>query len=497
MTYILSIDAGTTGVTVLLIDKNTTVVAKAYRELKQYYPQPGWVEHDPIELIEKAKDAIKEVITIVSLEKIRGIGITNQRETIVMWDKKTGKPIHNAIVWQCRRTTERCNELKQQGFEKTIKEKTGLVLDPYFSATKIEWILQNIVNCTSSQSNYAIHDILCGTIDTWLVWNLTKEKVHVTDTSNASRTMLFNIHTKQWDDELLKIFSIKKTLLPEIKQSSEIYGHMELDETVIPITGIAGDQQAALFGQCCFDKGMLKNTYGTGCFLLLNTGEKAVISENLLTTIAWTINNKTTYALEGSIFIAGAAVQWLRDGLKIIKTAEEAEILANSLKENENIYFVPALSGLGCPYWDPDARGLLIGLTRGTTTAHIARATLESIAYQTKDIVETMQQEAGICITSLKADGGAAINNFLMQFQADILDAKIIVPKNGETTALGAAFLAGLAVGFWKDQAEIQQYWKEEKRYTSEMQEEKRKKLYAKWKDAVERCRGWNKNSPN
>ncbi len=485
MTYIISIDAGTTGVTVLLIDKQTIVVAKEYAELQQYYPRPGWVEHDPEELITKTKQLIENILKTISPKEIAAIGITNQRETIVVWNKKTGKPVYNAIVWQCRRTTSRCTVLKEQGFEKLIKEKTGLVCDPYFSATKIEWILNN------TQEDRC--DLLCGTIDSWLVWNLTKEKVHVTDMSNASRTMLFNIHTKQWDDELLQLFAVEKTMLPVVKQSSEMYGHMEIDGQEIPITGIAGDQQAALFGQCCFEEGMLKNTYGTGCFLLLNTGEKAVASSHLLTTIAWTINNKTIYALEGSVFIAGAAVQWLRDGLKVITSAEETALLADSLKNNEDVYFVPALSGLGCPYWDPDARGLLIGLTRGTTTAHLARATLESIAYQTKDIVKTMQKEVGIQINEVKADGGATVNNFLMQFQADILGSSVIVPKNRETTALGAAFLAGLAVGFWKDQHEIRHYWKEEKVFVSTMTSEEREKLYKKWKDAVERCKGWSK----
>lgn len=486
MSYILSIDAGTTGVTVLLIDKETRVVAKAYRELNQYYPQSGWVEHDPLELVEKTKVCITQILSEANIEAkhIRAIGITNQRETVVVWNKRTGKPVSNAIVWQCRRTTERCTQLQQQGFEKIIKEKTGLVCDPYFSATKIEWILKHIPVQTE--------DLLCGTIDTWLVWNLTKEKVHVTDMSNASRTMLFNIHTKQWDEELLALFSVPKEMLPSVRQSSEMYGSMEIDGVQIPLAGIVGDQQAALFGQCCFDKGILKNTYGTGCFTLLNTGEHPVHSRNLLTTIAWTLNNKTIYALEGSVFVAGAAVQWLRDGIKIIKTAEETEELAISLQENENVYFVPALSGLGCPYWDPDARGVLIGITRGTTTAHLARATLESIAYQTKDIVETMQQEAGIKVTSLKADGGAAGNNFLMQFQADILDASVIVPRNRETTALGAAFFAGLAVGFWKDEDEIQQYWKHENTFVSTMSSERREKLYVQWKNAVGRCREWN-----
>ena len=483
MSYILSIDAGTTGVTVVLIDKQTTVVAKAYVELQQYYPQPGWVEHNPEELILKTKQLIGKITETISPKEIAAIGITNQRETVVVWDKKTGKPVHPAIVWQCRRTTERCHALKTEGYEKIIKEKTGLVCDPYFSATKIEWILNHVGG--------GKEDLLCGTIDSWLVWNLTKEKAHVTDMSNASRTMLFNIHTKQWDEELLQLFSVDKTLLPVVKESSEIYGHMEIDGVQIPFAGIAGDQQAALFGQCCFDEGMLKNTYGTGCFLLLNTGENAVASSDLLTTIAWTINHKTSYALEGSVFIAGAAVQWLRDGLKIIRSAEETAVLADSLQNNEQVYFVPALSGLGCPYWDSDARGMIIGLTRGTTSAHLARATLESIAYQTKDIVETMQKEAGIEIKKLKADGGAAVNPFLLQFQADILDASIVVPKNRETTALGAAFLAGLAVGFWKDQKEIQQYWQQEKEFVSTMPLEKREKLYSKWKDAVGRSKKW------
>ncbi|MBI5003099.1 glycerol kinase GlpK [Candidatus Woesearchaeota archaeon] len=487
MSYILSIDAGTTGVTVLLINKQIEVIAKAYAELQQYYPQPGWVEHDPEELILKTKQLIRKITEPISPKEIAAIGITNQRETVVVWDKKTGKPVHPAIVWQCRRTTERCHALKTEGYEKIIKEKTGLVCDPYFSATKIEWILNHVGG--------NIEDLLCGTIDSWLVWNLTREKVHVTDMSNASRTMLFNIHTKQWDEELLRLFSVDKTLLPVVKESSEIYGHMEIDGLQIPFAGIAGDQQAALFGQCCFSSGQLKNTYGTGCFLLLNTGEKAVLSQNLLTTIAWTINQKTSYALEGSVFIAGAAVQWLRDGLKIITSAEETAVLADSLKENDGVYFVPALSGLGCPYWDPDARGMLIGLTRGTTPAHIVRATLESIAYQTKDIVETMQKEAGISVVTLKADGGAAANSFLLQFQADILDAQVVVPKNRETTALGAAFLAGLAVGFWKDQNEIQQYWQQEKEFVSTMPFEKREKLYNKWKDAVGRSKKWNTHS--
>lgn len=490
MKYLLCIDAGTTGVTLLLLDKQTTVVAREYAELEQYYPKTGWVEHDPEELIEKTKSLIEKIITKINPKEIAAIGITNQRETVVLWDKETGKPLHNAIVWQCRRTVERCEELKEKGWEKRIKEKTGLVVDPYFSATKIEWLWKNILNNKKEEKEIKKEQLLCGTIDSWLVWNLTKEKVHVTDTSNASRTMLFNINTKQWDDELLQLFSVPKKILPEVKSSSEVYGHFVYKGVSISITSIVGDQQAALFGQCCFEKGTGKNTYGTGCFAVLNTGEHIVASQKLLTTIAWTINNKTTYALEGSVFIAGAAVQWLRDGLKIIKNAEETEMLAESLKENEEVYFVPALTGLGCPYWDPCARGMIIGLTRATTSAHIARAALEGIAYQIKDVLETMSNEAAISLKEVKGDGGASTNNFLMQFQADMLNVKVIVPKNKETTALGAGFLAGLAVGFWKDQEDLKQYWNAEKIYEPQISEEKRKKLYAQWKDAVERCRG-------
>ncbi len=498
MKYILSIDAGTTGVTLLLIDKNTKVIAKEYAELKQYFPEPGWVEHDPEELITKTKELITKIITKAntSPKEIHAVGITNQRETVVVWNKKIGKPIHNAIVWQCRRTAQRCEELKKQGFEKTIKEKTGLVLDPYFSATKIEWIVKNEQKKAQTEKRVETNqeDIICGTIDSWLVWNLSKEKVHVTDTSNASRTMLCNIETKEWDEELLKLFQIPKQMLPQIKQSSEIYGYLELEGTRIPIAGIVGDQQAALFGQCCFEKGDIKNTYGTGCFTLLNTGENAVQSKNLLTTIAWTKSNKTLYALEGSVFVAGAAVQWLRDGLKIIKRAEETEGLANKSKEDQ-IIFVPALTGLGCPYWDPDARGMILGITRGTTQEDIVRATLEGIAWQTKDMIETMKKETNLQIKELKADGGAAANGFLMQFQADILDANIIVAENKETTALGTAFLAGLAVGFWKDETEIKQYWQAKETYQPKMNAEERIKKYIRWKDAVERCSGWNKNN--
>ncbi len=487
MEYILSIDAGTTGVRIILINKKGEIVAKEYAELKQYHPQPNWVEHNPIELIETIKILIEKITQNIIIKNIAAIGITNQRETVVVWDATTGQPIYNAIVWQCRRTASRCEELQQQGYEKQIKQMTGLVLDPYFSATKIEWLLKNIGNC-SCKGN-----ILCGTIDSWLVWNLSKEKVHVTDTGNASRTMLCNIHTQKWDDELLKIFNIQKGILPTIKSSSEIYGHMEINRYLIPIAGIAGDQQAALFGQCCFEKGEIKNTYGTGCFALLNTGNIAVSSSKLLTTIAWTIHNETYYALEGSVFIAGAAVQWLRDNLQIIADVKETELMATSLQNNKEVYFVPALTGLGCPYWDPYAKGIIIGLTRATKRSHIARAALESIAYQSKDVIETMEQEANILMKNIKADGGAVHNKFLMQFQADILNKTITVSTVQETTALGVAFLAGLAVGFWKDQEALKRLWKPWKVYTPSIPDKIRKEICSKWDDAVSRCMKWSK----
>ena len=480
----LAIDAGTSGVTVLLIDHTTKVILKEYAELQQYYPEPGWVEHDPEELLLKTKQLLTNILTQISPNDVAGIGITNQRETVVVWNKYTGKSIHPAIVWQCRRTAARCKEL--QVHTALIKQKTGLVLDAYFSATKIEWLLQH--------TNEKKEDLLAGTIDSWLVWHLSLEHAHVTDTSNASRTMLYNIHTLSWDQDLLTLFHIPQIILPEVKQSSEIYGNFLFHEVSIPLAGIAGDQQAALFGQCCFSQGMSKNTYGTGCFIMLHTGQQPVSSEKLLTTIAWTTNKKTIYALEGSIFIAGAAVQWLRDGLHLIRDAKETAALAHSLSDNEHIYFVPALSGLGCPYWDPDARGMLIGMTRGTTSAHIARATLEAIAYQTRDVLETMKQQAQFPITCLRADGGAAANDFLMQFQADILDIPVLVSSHKETTALGAAFLAGLAVGFWKSQEEIQSFSCDGVTYTPRIDSHTREKLYSQWKDAVQRCYSWNKS---
>jgi len=453
---ILCIDAGTTSVRVLVLDKQMNVVAKESAELMQYYPQQDWVEHDPVELITKTKALMEKVM---QNRKIEAIGITNQRETVVMWDKNG--LISNAIVWQCRRTADKCSELKK--YESMIKQKTGLVLDPYFSATKIQWLLEK----------YHPKDIYVGTIDSWLVWNLTGK--HVTDTSNASRTMLFNIHTLQWDDELLRLFNIPKQILPEVKQSSEIYGYYQ----GIPVAAIAGDQSAALFGQCCFEKNSIKNTYGTGCFIMQNTGEEVIESKYLLTTIAWTIDNKTTYAVEGSVFIAGAAIQWLRDGLQIIKDAKETE----NATDSAGVYFVPALTGLGCPYWNPHARGMITGLTRATTKFHIMRAALESIAYQTKDVIEIMEP-----ILELKADGGASANSSLMQFQADMLNAKIIVPKNKETTACGAGFLAGLAINLWT-MNEIKKYWQAEKIYVPQMAETQRKELYDKWKKAVTVCK--------
>ncbi len=480
---IISIDAGTTGITVIAFDKETNILNKEYSEFKQIYPKEGWVEHDPIEILIITKQLLDNTINKLGKHNIKAIGITNQRETTVVWDKNTGNPIYNAIVWQCRRTAELCEKLKQTNIN--FKQKTGLIIDAYFSATKLKWILNNIQNNPD--------DLLFGTIDTWLLWNLSKEKTHATDVSNASRTMMFNINTLDWDNEILEKLKIPKSILPEVRSSSEVYGHYKHNNANIPIAGIAGDQQAALFGQCCFQEGEIKNTYGTGCFILMNTGEKKVETNNLLTTIAWKINNKIEYALEGSVFIAGAAVQWLRDGLKIINNASETEQLALSVNNTANVYFVPALSGLGAPYWDMYARGTIVGITRGTTKEHIVRATLEAIAYQNKDVIDLMQKESNIKLRDIKVDGGATVNNFLMQFQSDILNTRIDIPKINETTCLGAAFLAGLAIGFWKDKQEIKDKWQLKKSFNSNMPEKERQELYSKWKRAVDRSRGWIK----
>jgi len=491
--YILAIDEGTTGTTSLLINVEGQVVAKAYQEVHPVYPQPGWVEEDAEELFQKAIVGAREAITKtgIDISQIKGIGITNQRETTVVWDRRTGKPVSNAIVWQCRRTAAMCEELKQKGYEKIVREKTGLVIDAYFSATKLRWILDHI---TDGQRRAKRGDLLFGTVDSWLVWNLTGGAVHITDYSNASRTMLFNIHNLQWDKELLSMLNIPEAVLPKVLPSSRIYGETipNIFGTKVPICGIAGDQQAALFGQACYEVGNAKNTYGTGCFILLNTGSKPVSSKNgLVTTTAWGIGDKVTYALEGSIFVTGAAVQWLRDELKLISTAAESETVANSVPDNGGVYLVPAFVGLGAPYWDMYARGTIIGITRGTNKGHIVRATLESIAYQVRDVIDVMSTEANMKIPSLRVDGGGTANSLLMQFQADISGIPIQLSNIPDTTALGAGFLAGLAVGFWQDTAEIARKCYTAKIFEPKMSAEQREQLYHNWKRAVERSRNW------
>ncbi|UCD86014.1 MAG: glycerol kinase GlpK [Deltaproteobacteria bacterium] len=480
MKYILAIDQGTTGTTALLIDKESRIVSRAYSEFPQIYPKPGWVEHDPEVIMQTTHKVIAELLK--ETDEIAAIGITNQRETLVMWDKRTGKPVHHAIVWQCRRTADICEGLEKQGLGKTIREKTGLPIDAYFSATKIKWLLENVEKARH-------RDVVCGTIDSWLVYNLSGK--HVTDHTNASRTMLYNINTLAWDEEILHELKIPGHILPEVKSSSEVYGYAMIGRKNIPIAGIAGDQQAALFGQLCFREGTAKNTYGTGAFTLMNIGEKVTRSNRLVTTIAYSIDGKASYALEGSIFIAGAAIQWLRDGLGIIKDATETEGLARSVEDSGGVYLVPAFVGLGAPHWDMYARGLIVGLTRGTKREHIVRAALESLAYQTKDVIEVMQRESGIKLKELKVDGGAARNDFLLQFQADILNKKVRRPKNVETTALGAAYLAGLATGYWHKKEEIRQEM--DKTFEPVMNKEERKSLLKGWKEAVKRSKGWGK----
>ncbi|MEN2983650.1 MAG: glycerol kinase GlpK [Dictyoglomaceae bacterium] len=493
MKYILALDQGTTSSRAILFDRYGKIVSVSQKEFTQIYPKPGWVEHDPMEILNSQLDVAKEVIekANIELKDISAIGITNQRETTVVWEKSTGKPVYNAIVWQCRRTAPICDELKNQGLSDTIREKTGLVIDAYFSATKLKWILDNIEGIRKKAEK---GEVLFGTIDSWLIWNLTKGKVHITDYSNASRTMLFNIHKLDWDDEILNILNIPRAMLPEVKPSSFIYGYTDknLFGLEIPISGNAGDQQSALFGQACFNPGMVKNTYGTGCFILMNTGDKAFFSKSgLITTIAWGINNKVEYALEGSIFITGAAIQWLRDGLKIIQSAQETEALALSVPDSGGVYVVPAFVGLGAPYWDMYARGLIIGITRGIKREHIVRATLESIAYQTRDVIEAMEKDSNIKLKSLRVDGGAVVNNFLMQFQSDILGVPVERPMVNETTALGTAYLAGLAVGYWRDQKEIEELWQMERRFTPQMSFEERERIYKGWKKAVSRALNW------
>ncbi len=487
--YVLALDQGTTSSRAILFDRNGSIVNISQKEFTQIYPNPGWVEHNPKEIWETQLNAAKEAIRNINVLEIACIGITNQRETTILWDKNTGEPVYNAIVWQSRQTSNICDELKESGIEPYIKENTGLVIDAYFSGTKIKWILDNVkgVREKARQGN-----ILFGTVDTWLIWNLTGGKQHITDYSNASRTMIYNIKSLQWDEKILDILNIPNEILPEVRQSSEVYGNTvsELLGCEIPISGIAGDQQAALFGQLCFQEGMVKNTYGTGCFMLMNTGEKIVTSHSgLITTIAWGLNGKVEYALEGSIFVAGAAIQWLRDELKIINDSADSEYFASKVADTKGVYVVPAFTGLGAPYWDMYARGAIVGLTRGAGRNHIIRATLESIAYQTKDIIEAMIDDSGINLTVLKVDGGASANNFLMQFQSDILNVNIERPDITETTALGAAYLAGLATGFWKSKGEIIQNWNMNKKFTSAMNDDERNKLYNGWKKAVERIR--------
>ncbi len=488
--YIISLDQGTTSSRTILFDEKAEIRGISQQETEQIYPNHGWVEQHPIEIYNTQIQTIKDIIKEKDIHpnQIAAIGISNQRETTIVWNKTTGEPIYNAIVWQDVRTTEYCKILKKQGLEAYVNKNTGLVIDSYFSATKIKWILDNVPNAKEQAKN---GELLFGTIDTWLLWKMTDGKVHATDYSNASRTMLYNINTLKWDEKLLEIIDIPKCMLPEVYPSSHHFGDFTLGENLIPITGIAGDQQAALFGQACFKKGDVKNTYGTGCFLLMNTGKKPQYSENgLLTTIAWGLDNEIYYALEGSVFIAGAAVQWLRDGLKIIDRAEETEFYANEVKEDSSVIVVPAFSGLGAPYWDMDARGAIFGLTRDTTKNHLIKATLESIAYQSKDLIHAMQEDSKVKLKSLKVDGGASANNYLMQFQADILNTKVERAEIIESTALGAAYFAGIGIGLWKKE-DILKNRKIEKEFIPEMEDDKRDQMYKKWKKAVIKSMNW------
>ena len=485
--YILALDQGTSSSRAIVFDHNGTICSTAQMEFTQYFPKPGWVEHNPMEIWSSEAAVIAEAITRLGIngKDIAGIGITNQRETTIVWDAETGEPVYNAIVWQDRRTSEYCDSLKAQGLVDKIREKTGLIIDAYFSGTKIRWILENV---PGAKEKAKAGKLRFGTVDSWLVWQLTRGEVHVTDVTNASRTMLFNIHSLKWDKELLELFGIPESMLPEVKSSSEIYGHTKttIFAHEVPIAGIAGDQQAALFGQMCTEPGAVKNTYGTGCFLLMNTGDKPILSKNnLLTTVAWKIGETVNYALEGSIFVGGSVVQWLRDGLGIIRSSSEVEALAASVPDNGGVYFVPALTGMGAPYWDQYAHGTICGLTRGATAAHIARAALEGIAFQTMDIVDAMAKDAGMKLAELKVDGGASRNNLMMQFQADILGTSVIRPEVTETTAMGAAYLAGLAVGFWSSIDEVKRQWKAERTFTPSGADTSA--LKEGWADAINR----------
>jgi glycerol kinase len=491
MKYVLAFDQGTTSSRAILFSRNGEVVAVAQKEFAQHYPQPGWVEHDANEIwatqLEVARDALTHANA--KTEDLAAIGITNQRETTLVWDRKTGEPVHRAIVWQDRRTADTCEKLKKDGYAKSIQKKTGLVIDPYFSGTKLRWILDNV---RGARKRAEAGELAFGTIDTWLVWKLTDGKVHVTDPSNASRTMLYNIEKQKWDDELLKMLQIPRAVLPEAKSSSEVYGEATGDFAGVQIAGIAGDQQAALFGQGCFQPGMVKNTYGTGCFMLMNAGTKVPQSQNrLLGTVAWNAGGATEYALEGSVFIAGAVVQWLRDGLGIIRSSKDSETLASEVPDTGGVYIVPAFSGLGAPHWDAYARGTIVGITRGTSAKHLARAALESIAFQTWEVLEAMKADTGIKIRELRVDGGASLNNLLMQFQADLLGVPVVRPKVTETTSWGAACLAGLAVGVWKNKKELAALWQAEQRFEPSMSAKKKDSLLAGWKKALERAKGW------
>ncbi|MFT3995448.1 MAG: glycerol kinase GlpK [Dysgonomonas sp.] len=492
--FILAFDAGTTSSRAIVFDKQGKIRSIAQKEFTQYFPQSGWVEHDPHEIWSSQASVAAEAITKIGINgtNIAGIGITNQRETVVVWDRTTGEPVYNAIVWQDRRTSEYCDQLKNNGLVQTIRSKTGLVIDAYFSATKVKWILDNVEGARKKAEK---GELAFGTIDSWIIWQLTRGEVHVTDVTNASRTMMYNIHTLEWDDELLKLFNIPKSMLPKVCSSSEIYGYTKttIFASKVPIAGIAGDQQAALFGQMCIKPGMVKNTYGTGCFILMNTGEEPVASKNnLITTIAWQVGGKTSYALEGSVFVAGAIVQWLRDGLNIINSSSEIETLARQVPDCGDVYFVPALTGLGAPYWDQYARGTLVGISRGTTAAHIARAALEGIAYLTSDVINAMVLDAGTGLKELRVDGGASRNDLLMEFQSNVLMQKVIRPQTSETTALGAAYLAGLAVGYWDSLEEIEKQWHIDKTFEPDanidMQLNKQK-----WTSAVQRSQSWIK----
>jgi glycerol kinase len=491
--YILSLDQGTTSSRAIIFDKKGSIISTAQKEFTQIFPQPGWVEHDANEIWSTQLGVATEAVLKAGLtvNDIAAIGITNQRETTVVWDRDTHLPICNAIVWQDRRTAAYCDTLKKDGHAEKIKSKTGLVTDAYFSGTKVKWILDNVEGARDKAQK---GELCFGTIDSWLLWKLTNGKVHATDVSNASRTLLYNIHTLQWDTELLELFGIPENMLPEVRSSSEVYGHTEniLTAVSIPVSGIAGDQQSALFGQMCTQPGMVKNTYGTGCFMLMNTGTKPVASKNnLLTTIAWKINGEVQYALEGSVFIGGAVVQWLRDGLKIIQTSADVEALASKVEDNGGVYLVPAFTGLGAPYWNQHARGTIVGITRGSSDAHIARAAIESIAFQSMDLLKAMEADSALPIKEVRVDGGATVNNQLMQFQSDILETQVVRPKITETTALGAAYLAGLAVGFWKSIDELQQYWQKDHAFSPTMPGDKREDLRKNWKKAVRAAQAW------